>query len=59
MRARYATFWSATAVAAVLTLCVAYEFFYGVEQHFPVLNIPGLILASAIWGIGWLCRFAL
>ena len=59
MRTRYATFWIATALAAVPTLCVAYEFFYGVEQHFPVIDIPGLILASAVWAVGWLCRLAL
>jgi len=59
MRARSATFWSATVVAALLTLWVAYEFFYGLEQHFPVINIAGLIVASAIWAVGWLCRFAL
>jgi len=59
MRARYATFWSATAVAAVLTLWVAYELFYGMERDFPVLNIPGLVAASAIWAVGWLCRLAL
>ncbi len=46
-------------MAAVLTLWVAYEFFYGVEQNFPVINIPGLILAAAIWAVGWFFRFAL
>jgi hypothetical protein len=59
MRARNATFWSATVIAAVLALCVAYELFYGMEQDFPVLNIPGLVTASAIWAVGWLCRLAL
>jgi hypothetical protein len=58
MKVRHALFWTATAIAAALTLWVAADFFYGFETHFPVVNIPGLILAAAIWTIGWLSRLA-
>lgn len=59
MRAGSTIFWLATAFAAALTLWVAYDFLYGLGVNFPVLNLPGLILAAAVWTVGWLCRFAL
>jgi hypothetical protein len=59
MTARYAIFWLASAVAALLTLWVAWDFLVGFGQRFPVINIPGLVLAAAIWLVGWLFRFAL
>jgi hypothetical protein len=59
MRARYAIFWLTSGIAAILTLWVAWDFLYGFGQRFPVINLPGLILAAAIWLVGWLCRFAL
>jgi hypothetical protein len=59
MEARFGIFWVASAVAAALTLWVVSDFFYGFEQHFPIINTPGLILAAAIWLVGWVARFAL
>jgi hypothetical protein len=52
-------FWIASAIAVALTLWVAADFLFGVETRFPVINVPGLILAAAIWGIGLLCWFTL
>ena len=59
MRARYTVFWIASALAAALVVWVAWDFVVGAGERFPVINIPGLILAAAIWGVGWVCRFAL
>jgi hypothetical protein len=59
MKARHAIFWLASAVAAALTLWVAADLLFGLEAHFPVINLAGLILASAIWLFGWLCLLAL
>jgi hypothetical protein len=59
MRARYAIFWMASAVAAAVTLWVASDFVFGLEADFPIINLPGLMLAAAVWLVGWVCRFAL
>jgi hypothetical protein len=59
MQARYTIFWTASAVAAALTLWVVSDFFYDSEQHLPIINVPGLVLAAAIWLVGWVARFAL
>jgi hypothetical protein len=59
MKARYAIFWTATAVAAALLLWVASDFMFGLEAKFPIINVPGLILAAAIWLVGWTALFAL
>jgi hypothetical protein len=59
MTTRYAIFWMTSAVAALLTVWVAWDFLIGYGQRFPVINIPGLVLAAAVWLVGWICRFAL
>jgi hypothetical protein len=59
MQARYAIFWTASAVAAALTLWVASDFFFDAEHHLPIINVPGLMLAATIWLVGWVARFAL
>jgi hypothetical protein len=59
MEARYMIFWTATALAATVSLWVAFDFLFGLEAHFPVINLPGLILAATIWLVGWICRYAL
>ncbi|MGA9010310.1 MAG: hypothetical protein WB495_26345 [Xanthobacteraceae bacterium] len=59
MKARYEIFWTATAVAAALLLWVASDFMFGLEAKFPIINLPGLILAAAIWLVGWIALFAL
>jgi hypothetical protein len=59
IRAGSTIFWLATAFAAAIILWVASDFLYGLGQDFPVVNLPGVILAAAIWAVGWLCRFAL
>lgn len=59
MRARYAIFWTTSAITAVLLLWVLYEFLYGFGQNFPVIDVPGLVVAAAIWVVGWICRVAL
>jgi hypothetical protein len=46
MEARYTIFWTATALAATVSLWVAFDFLFGLEAHFPVINLPGLILAQ-------------
>ena len=52
-------FWLATAFAAAVTFWVAWDFLYGLGEEFPVINLPGLILAAAIWLVGWIFRLAL
>jgi hypothetical protein len=59
MEARYTIFWTATSLAATISLMVLYEFLFGLEAHFPIVNLPGLILAAGIWVVGWVCRYAL
>jgi hypothetical protein len=58
MKVRHAFFWITSVIAAAFTLWVAADFFYGIETHFPVVNVTGLILAAAIWTVGWLSRLA-
>jgi len=58
MRTQHAVFWLASVLAALIMLWVAWDFLYGFGQRFPVINIPGLVLAAAIWSVGWLCRLA-
>ena len=59
MKIRHAIFWLASALAALITLWVVSDFLFGIETRFPVINFAGLLLAAAIWGVGWICRFAL
>jgi uncharacterized membrane protein YvlD (DUF360 family) len=59
MRVRHVIFWLTSAIAAALTLWVVSDFLFGVETRFPVINFVGLLLAAAIWGVGWIFRFAL
>ena len=59
MKARYAIFWIASAVAAAFALWVASDFMFGLEAKFPIINLPGLFLAALIWLVGWVALFAL
>lgn len=56
MEVRRAIFWMSAVVAAVLTLWVTWGFVYGLEQHFPVVDLPGLILAAVVFLGGLSCR---
>jgi hypothetical protein len=52
-------FWLSTVFAALALLWVASDVFYGLSNNYPpTLDITGLVLAAAIWAVGWLCRFA-
>jgi hypothetical protein len=48
-------FWFSTFLAAVIVLWVA---LYGLSGPDPVLNVPALTLAAAIWLLGLLARFS-
>ena len=49
-------YWSATFIAGLILVSVAWSYVYNVEQGEPVIPIVPLLFAVAIWLAGWTCR---
>jgi hypothetical protein len=52
-----AIFWTATLVAAVIVVFVAWNYVNSIGQNRAILPIVPLLLAGIIWAIGWACRY--
>jgi uncharacterized membrane protein len=58
MDARWAkvVYWVATIVAGLIVVVVLVGYFSDAAAGEPVISIAALLLAGAIWLIGWVCR---
>jgi hypothetical protein len=52
-------FWTATFIAGLIVVSVAWSYVSNVERGDPVISIVPLLLAGAIWLAGWACRYLL
>jgi TRAP-type C4-dicarboxylate transport system permease small subunit len=59
MKVGNALFWLASLFAALILLWTASDYFSNLGESYPVLNVPAVLLAGAIWLVGLLCRHAL
>ena len=50
-------YWTATLVAGLIIVSVAWSYVYNVEQGEPIIPIVPLLFAGAIWLAGWTCRY--
>lgn len=49
-------YWVATIVAGLIVVVVLVGYFSNAAAGEPVIPIAALLLAGAIWLIGWVCR---
>ncbi|MGB8826821.1 MAG: hypothetical protein WCD25_26095 [Pseudolabrys sp.] len=52
-------YWTATLIAGLIIVSVAWSYVYNVEQGEPIIPIVPLLFAVAIWLAGWACRYLL
>ncbi len=59
MTAGRTLFWLSTLFASLAVLWVLSDLLYGINNnHPPILDVTGAVLAATIWAVGWLCWFA-
>ena len=58
MDARWAkvVYWTATTVAGLIVVVALAGYFSNAAAGEPIIPIAALLLAGAIWLIGWVCR---
>jgi hypothetical protein len=49
-------YWAATFIAAFIVVLVVISYASNASEGDPVISITPLLLAGAIWLIGWVCR---
>jgi len=49
-------YWTFTAIAGVIVLSVAANFVFDADRGEPVFRLIPLVLAGAVWLVGWVCR---
>ena len=52
-------YWIATIVAGLIVVVVLLGYFSNAAAGEPVIPIAALLLAGAIWLIGWVCRYVI
>jgi uncharacterized membrane protein len=52
-------YWTATTVAGLIVLVALASYFSNAAAGEPVIPIAALLLAGAIWLVGWVCRHVL
>lgn len=48
-------YWAATMLAVLILVLAAASYF--ANANMPIIRLPALLLAAAIWLIGWACRY--
>ncbi len=48
-------YWAATILAGLILVLAAASYF--ANANMPIIRLPPLLLAVAIWLIGWACRY--
>jgi uncharacterized membrane protein len=54
-----AVYWTATTVAGLIVLVALAGYFSNAAAGEPIIPIAALLLAGAIWLVGWVCRHVL
>jgi uncharacterized membrane protein len=52
-------YWMTTIVAGLIVVVVLAGYFSNAAAGEPVIPIAALLLAGAIWLIGWVCRYVI
>ncbi len=50
-------FWTATIIAGLIVVWEVWGYVYNAERGEPIIRITPLLLAAAIWLVGWVCRY--
>jgi len=50
-------FWTATIIAGLIVVWEVWGYVYDAERGEPIIWIAPLLLAAAIWLVGWACRY--
>jgi 4-hydroxybenzoate polyprenyltransferase len=48
-------YWAATILAGLILVLAAVSYF--ANANMPIIRLPVLLLAVAIWLVGWACRY--
>jgi len=51
-----AVYWTATIIAVLIMLVAVAGYVSNAGKGLPVISIAALLLAGAIWLVGWACR---
>jgi hypothetical protein len=52
-------YWAATIIAGLIVAWVVWGYVYNMSRGEPIIPIIALLLAGAIWLVGWACRYLL
>ncbi len=52
-------YWTITIITALIVMIVVIGFFYSASRGDPFIQIVPMLLAGAVWMIGWACRYGL
>jgi hypothetical protein len=52
-------YWLATIIAVLIVVWVVGNYVFNIDRAYPVIPILPLVLAGAIWLVGWACRYVL
>lgn len=50
-------YWTFTAIAGVIVLLVIANYVSNTDMGEPIIGIIPLLLAGAVWLVGWVCRY--
>jgi hypothetical protein len=49
-------YWTATIIASLIVVVVVAGYVSNTGEGVPIISTTALMLAGAIWLVGWLCR---
>ena len=52
-------YWAAAVFAIVLAVWAAWTYVFNIEKGFPVFPIVTVLVAGAIWVVGWTGRYVI
>jgi hypothetical protein len=50
-------YWAATIIAGLIVVAVVTGYVSNIGEGLPIIPIVPLVLAGAIWLVGWACRY--